>query len=179
MAKLVDALALGASEATHEGSSPFPGTKNMETNTFFDINKLSREKGLILFGLSMNKLQNRQNVGCSDRGVGNNNFIKRIFITFFSLGILVFLLDMIIQHYWMDFVRVIFGEQNLGWYFQSDILKHTQFFVAYAPWVVLAVILIKDLTRKNFSRSISFFAGLVISYFTLIYYILSNWVDIG
>ena len=26
MAKLVDALALGASEATHEGSSPFPGT---------------------------------------------------------------------------------------------------------------------------------------------------------
>ena len=60
MAKLVDALALGASEATHEGSSPFPGTKNMEVNTFYDINKLPAEKGLILFGLSMNKLQNRQ-----------------------------------------------------------------------------------------------------------------------
>ncbi len=27
VAKLVDALALGASGATHEGSSPFPGTK--------------------------------------------------------------------------------------------------------------------------------------------------------
>ncbi len=32
VAKLVDALALGASEATHEGSSPFPGTKNNERN---------------------------------------------------------------------------------------------------------------------------------------------------
>ncbi len=33
MAKLADALALGASEATHEGSSPFPGTK-MELKIF-------------------------------------------------------------------------------------------------------------------------------------------------
>jgi hypothetical protein len=32
----------------------------METNTFFDINKLPPEKGLLIFGLSMNKLLNRQ-----------------------------------------------------------------------------------------------------------------------
>lgn len=32
----------------------------MEPNKFFDINKLPAEKGLLLFGLSMNKLQNRQ-----------------------------------------------------------------------------------------------------------------------
>lgn len=30
-------------------------------NQFFDINKLPPQKGLLLFGLSMNKLQNRQN----------------------------------------------------------------------------------------------------------------------
>ena len=33
---------------------------NIETNTFFDINKLPPEKGLLLFGLSMNKLFLRQ-----------------------------------------------------------------------------------------------------------------------
>lgn len=33
----------------------------LEKNTFFDINKLPSEKGLLLFGLSMNKLGNRQN----------------------------------------------------------------------------------------------------------------------
>jgi hypothetical protein len=33
----------------------------MEVNKFFDINKLPPEKGLLLFGLSMNKLSNRQN----------------------------------------------------------------------------------------------------------------------
>ncbi len=33
----------------------------LETNKFFDINKLPPEKGLLLFGLSMNKLLNRQN----------------------------------------------------------------------------------------------------------------------
>lgn len=33
----------------------------METNKFFDINKLPPEKGLLLFGLSMNKLSSRQN----------------------------------------------------------------------------------------------------------------------
>ncbi len=33
---------------------------NLETNTFFDINKLPPEKGLLLFGLSMNRLLNRQ-----------------------------------------------------------------------------------------------------------------------
>lgn len=33
---------------------------HLESNTFFDINKLPSEKGLLLFGLSMNKLQNRQ-----------------------------------------------------------------------------------------------------------------------
>ncbi len=32
----------------------------MEPNKFFDINKLPPEKGLLLFGLSMNKLLNRQ-----------------------------------------------------------------------------------------------------------------------
>lgn len=32
----------------------------LEKNKFFDINKLPSEKGLLLFGLSMNKLQNRQ-----------------------------------------------------------------------------------------------------------------------
>ena len=33
---------------------------NLEINTFFDINKLPSEKGLLLFGLSMNKLFLRQ-----------------------------------------------------------------------------------------------------------------------
>ncbi len=33
---------------------------NLETNKFFDINKLPPEKGLLLFGLSMGKLLNRQ-----------------------------------------------------------------------------------------------------------------------
>ena len=35
-------------------------TGNLEKNIFFDINKLPPEKGLLLFGLSMNKLSNRQ-----------------------------------------------------------------------------------------------------------------------
>jgi hypothetical protein len=34
--------------------------KGREANKFFDINKLPPEKGLLLFGLSMNKLSNRQ-----------------------------------------------------------------------------------------------------------------------
>jgi hypothetical protein len=34
VAKLVDALALGASEATHEGSSPFPGTKMRKRSSY-------------------------------------------------------------------------------------------------------------------------------------------------
>ena len=34
--------------------------KGLEKNKFFDINKLPAEKGLLLFGLSMNKLANRQ-----------------------------------------------------------------------------------------------------------------------
>lgn len=33
----------------------------LEVNKFFDLNKLPPEKGLLLFGLSMNKLSNRQN----------------------------------------------------------------------------------------------------------------------
>jgi len=33
---------------------------NLEPNKFFDINKLPAEKGLLLFGLSMNKISNRQ-----------------------------------------------------------------------------------------------------------------------
>jgi hypothetical protein len=33
---------------------------SLEKNRFFDINKLPAEKGLLLFGLSMNKLSNRQ-----------------------------------------------------------------------------------------------------------------------
>ncbi|MFZ2522528.1 MAG: hypothetical protein WAX44_03405 [Minisyncoccia bacterium] len=33
----------------------------LKQNEFFDINKLPPEKGLLLFGLSMNKLSNRQN----------------------------------------------------------------------------------------------------------------------
>lgn len=36
------------------------GVKKIELNKFFDINKLPKEKGLLLFGLSMSKLLNRQ-----------------------------------------------------------------------------------------------------------------------
>lgn len=36
--------------------------KQLENNIFFDINKLPSEKGLLLFGLSMNRLLNRQSV---------------------------------------------------------------------------------------------------------------------
>mgnify|MGYP001586078262 CR=1 len=107
------------------------------------------------------------------------HFTKRIFFTFFSLGILVFLLDMVTQHYWMDFVRGILGEPNLGWDFQPTILKYTQFIFAYSPWFVLVAIFVKDILRKNFSRTISFFAGLAMAYFALLYYVLYNWVDIG
>lgn len=32
----------------------------LQINEFYDINKLPPEKGLLLFGLSMNKLHNRQ-----------------------------------------------------------------------------------------------------------------------
>ncbi len=35
-------------------------TSDLEKNKFFDINKLPPEKGLLLFGLSMSKLLNRQ-----------------------------------------------------------------------------------------------------------------------
>ena len=35
----------------------------LQENTFFDINKLPPEKGLLLFGLSMNKLFLRQDPG--------------------------------------------------------------------------------------------------------------------
>jgi hypothetical protein len=38
-----------------------PTPKPNEKNIFFDINKLPPEKGLLLFGMSMNKLTNRQN----------------------------------------------------------------------------------------------------------------------
>lgn len=34
--------------------------KSLKPNEFFDIHKLPKEKGLLIFGLSMNKLQNRQ-----------------------------------------------------------------------------------------------------------------------
>lgn len=40
---------------------------NLKENTFFDINKLPQEKGLLLFGLSMSRLLNRQSVqNCID-----------------------------------------------------------------------------------------------------------------
>ena len=51
----------------------------MEPNTFFDINKLPPEKGLLLFGLSMNKLQNRQSAEkCMEdiRHLGTNKISK-------------------------------------------------------------------------------------------------------
>lgn len=35
--------------------------KGIAPNQFFDINKLPSEKGLLIFGMSMNKLRNRQN----------------------------------------------------------------------------------------------------------------------
>lgn len=107
------------------------------------------------------------------------NITKRTFFTFFGLGILVFLFDMLIQHYWIDFVRVILGKPNLGWDFQPAIFKHIQSIFAYSPWIVLAVIFVKDILRKNFSRTISFFTGLAVTHLTLLYYILFNWVDIG
>lgn len=53
--------------------------KTIELNTFFDINKLPPEKGLLLFGLSMNKLDNRQNAEhCMDdiRHLGTDKISK-------------------------------------------------------------------------------------------------------
>ncbi len=39
----VDALALGASEATHGGSSPLPGTESIFTLVLYDLSLTSQE----------------------------------------------------------------------------------------------------------------------------------------
>lgn len=100
---------------------------------------------------------------------------KRVFFTFFIFGILVLLLDVAIQIYWVNFVRVILGESNFGlWDVHTPILRYMRF-AAYSPWFILVVILGKDFVRKDFSRTIAFFVGLGMTYFTLICYSISLW----
>jgi len=54
-----------AEQSAAEAASRKKVVKDMNTlpdkNQFFDINKLPGEKGLLVFGLSMSKLSNRQN----------------------------------------------------------------------------------------------------------------------
>ena len=62
VAKLVDALALGASEETHEGSSPFPGTKNNEVKAKALADLFLPRKGL--------ELNPQRSPFCSQKGEG-------------------------------------------------------------------------------------------------------------
>ena len=50
----------------------------MEKNVFFDINKLPAEKGLLVFGLSMNKLNNRQNAQNSIEDIRHFTRLKAV-----------------------------------------------------------------------------------------------------
>lgn len=101
------------------------------------------------------------------------HFTKRIFFTFFILGILVSLLDIAIQLYWMDFIRVIWGESIVSLVYYSLLSKCIEF-MSYSPWLILVVILGKDILKKNFSRTISFFAGISVVCFTSLWYNILN-----
>lgn len=100
------------------------------------------------------------------------HFTKRTFFTFVGLGILVFVVDFFIQSYWLKFLGFILNNPNLGYDFQPTILKYIQSFLAYSPWVVLGIIFMVDILKRNFARSISFFIGLALVYVSFIGYIL-------
>ena len=100
------------------------------------------------------------------------HFTKRTFFTFVGLGILVFIADFFIQSYWLKFLGIMLNNPNLGYDSQSTILKYTQSFLAHSPLVVLVIIFIVDILKRNFARSISFFVGLALVYVSFIGYIL-------
>lgn len=74
-------------------------------------------------------------------------FNKRTFLIFSGLGILVFIANFLISIHW---------------------LKHSSSFLAYSPWAVLCFLLLADIRKRNFSRSISFFSGLALTYLLFI-----------
>jgi len=98
-------------------------------------------------------------------------FKKKTFFIFLALGIAVFIIDFFIQIFWLRFVRFIFNQPNFGYDFQPATLKYIQSFLAYSPWVILGVVLIADILKRNFARSISFFLGLALVYVSFIGYI--------
>ncbi|MSU55855.1 MAG: hypothetical protein EXS51_00890 [Candidatus Taylorbacteria bacterium] len=93
------------------------------------------------------------------------HFTKRTFFTFLGLGIVVFVADFFIQGYWLKGLRFV------GFDFQPTVLGHIASFLAYSPWVVLGIVFIVDILKRNFARSLSFFLGLALVYVSIIGYL--------
>lgn len=99
---------------------------------------------------------------------------KRTYFLYILLGIGIFAVYFFVMVHWMDIVRVMLGQPNLGYDQQPAVLKSLNKFCGYLLWIVTGVLFVRGFIKKNLVVPISIGLGFFLSYVGVIAYLIGG-----
>ena len=95
---------------------------------------------------------------------------KRTYFLYVLLGIGVFVVYFFIMVHWMEIMRGLLGKPYLGFDHQPIALKCLNKLCGYLLWIILGILFIRGMIRKNFVIPFSVGLGFLLSYVGLLAY---------
>jgi len=99
---------------------------------------------------------------------------KRTYFLYTLLGIGIFVIYFFIMVHWMDIVRVMLGQPNLGYDQQPAVLKSLNKFCTYLLWIIVGVLFVRGFIKKNLVVPISIGLGFFLTYVGLVTYLIGG-----
>src|SRR3989338_6958009 len=99
---------------------------------------------------------------------------KQTYFLHILLGIGIFVIYFLIMVNWVEIVRALLGNPNLGYDHQPEAFKCLNKFFAYLLWVIVAILFVRGMIKKNLVVPISIGLGFFLSYLSLIAYLLGG-----
>ena len=99
---------------------------------------------------------------------------KQTYFLYTFLGIGIFVIDFLIMVNWMAVVRGLLGNPNLGYDHQPEAFKFLNKLLGYLLWIVVGILFVRGFIKKNLVIAISVGLGFLLSYISLIAYLLGG-----
>lgn len=99
---------------------------------------------------------------------------KRTYFLYILIGIGIFAIYFFIMVNWMEMIKWLLGEPHLGFDSQPKVFKYLNKLSGYLLWIILGVLFVRGIIRKNIVAPISVGLGFLFSYVGLLAYLFGS-----
>ena len=96
---------------------------------------------------------------------------KKTYFLFFGLGVILFIINFLVLANWIYIIRWASANPNLIFDHQPEIFKIIYFRLKYILWIIMGVMLIRGVFKKNLAEPLSLISGIIFCYICLIVFL--------